>query len=97
MCMIDEQYKVISSFTAYSYYCIDCHYQWMTKVDEKTACLDCGSENTVGSPSKQEIVVDEVEMQKNEWAREEAKRINNGGEPGKYTPEMFNKIKENLK
>ena len=92
-----DQYQVISSFTAYSYYCIDCHYQWMTKVDEKTACLDCGSENTVGSPSKQEIVVDEVEMQKNEWAREEAKRINNGGEPGKYTPEMFNKIKENLK
>ena len=41
-------------------------------------------------------MIDEVEMQKNEWAREEAKRINNGGEPGKYTPEMFNKIKEYL-
>jgi len=41
--------------------------------------------------------IDEVEMQKNEWAREEAKRINNGGEPGKYTPEIWTKIKEYLK
>ena len=44
----------------------------------------------------QEPMIDEVEMQKNEWAREEAKRINNGGEPSKYTPEMWAKIKEYL-
>ena len=46
------EYKVLERFTAYSFYCIDCQWQWMKKINILTRCVKCNSKNTVGPPKQ---------------------------------------------